>query len=109
MLLRHSIFHADPHPGNISVDNDGTLILYDYGMVGSLDNETRIRFQFVKVLKKLLEEKELLKEAHIEEIKVSFKRVKGVAPLLKTYLETQQHYQKTQQRSYNFLGGIKEE
>jgi predicted unusual protein kinase regulating ubiquinone biosynthesis (AarF/ABC1/UbiB family) len=43
MLLRDSIFHADPHPGNISVDNDGTIILYDYGMVGRLDNETRIR------------------------------------------------------------------
>jgi predicted unusual protein kinase regulating ubiquinone biosynthesis (AarF/ABC1/UbiB family) len=43
MLLRHSIFHADPHPGNISVDNDGTIILYDYGMVGRLDNETRVR------------------------------------------------------------------
>jgi predicted unusual protein kinase regulating ubiquinone biosynthesis (AarF/ABC1/UbiB family) len=43
MLLRDSIFHADPHPGNISVDNDGTIILYDYGMVGRLDNETRVR------------------------------------------------------------------
>jgi len=43
MLLRHSIFHADPHPGNISVTDDGKLILYDYGMVGRLDNETRLR------------------------------------------------------------------
>jgi len=43
MLLRHSLFHADPHPGNISVTNDGKLILYDYGMVGRLDNETRLR------------------------------------------------------------------
>lgn len=43
MLLRHSIFHADPHPGNISVTDDGKLILYDYGMVGKLDNETRLR------------------------------------------------------------------
>lgn len=43
MLLRHSVFHADPHPGNISVSNDGRLILYDYGMVGRLDNETRLR------------------------------------------------------------------
>ena len=43
MLLRHSIFHADPHPGNISVTNDGRLILYDYGMVGKLDNDTRLR------------------------------------------------------------------
>jgi predicted unusual protein kinase regulating ubiquinone biosynthesis (AarF/ABC1/UbiB family) len=43
MLLRHNIFHADPHPGNISVADDGRLILYDYGMVGRLDSETRIR------------------------------------------------------------------
>lgn len=43
MLLRYSTFHADPHPGNISVADDGKLILYDYGMVGKLDNETRLR------------------------------------------------------------------
>jgi len=43
MLLHHEIFHADPHPGNISVTNDGSLILYDFGMVGRLDNETRLR------------------------------------------------------------------
>ncbi len=211
MLLRHSIFHADPHPGNISVDDDGTIILYDYGMVGRLDNETRVRlvrlylgliekdpsrtvdvlielgtlepglnryvvekgidlsiqsmygkqidkmevkalmdlsnktmakfpfrlpknlalymrmasiiegiyhhhrvrFHFVKVLKNLLEEEGLLKEAYVEEIRVSFKRfAKGieaslsVAPLLKTYLETQQQHQSRQRRCYNFFGGI---
>jgi predicted unusual protein kinase regulating ubiquinone biosynthesis (AarF/ABC1/UbiB family) len=43
MLLRHDIFHADPHPGNISVDALGRLVLYDYGMVGRLDSDTRIR------------------------------------------------------------------
>jgi predicted unusual protein kinase regulating ubiquinone biosynthesis (AarF/ABC1/UbiB family) len=43
MLLRHEIFHADPHPGNISVTNDGSLILYDFGMVGRLDTQTRLK------------------------------------------------------------------
>lgn len=43
MLLRDSIFHADPHPGNISIADDGSLILYDFGMVGRIDNETRMR------------------------------------------------------------------
>ncbi len=43
MLLRHAVFHADPHPGNISVSDDGRLILYDYGMVGRLDAETRMQ------------------------------------------------------------------
>ncbi|GIS96484.1 MAG: hypothetical protein CM1200mP23_2900 [Nitrososphaerota archaeon] len=37
MLLRHSIFHADPHPGNISVKDDGSLILYDFGMIGKAE------------------------------------------------------------------------
>lgn len=43
MLLKHSIFHADPHPGNISITDDGKLILYDYGMVGRINNETRLK------------------------------------------------------------------
>ncbi|RNJ77434.1 MAG: AarF/ABC1/UbiB kinase family protein [Nitrosopumilus sp. H13] len=43
MLLKHSIFHADPHPGNISITDDGRLILYDYGMVGRINDETRSR------------------------------------------------------------------
>lgn len=43
MLLKHDIFHSDPHPGNISVTKDGTLILYDFGMVGKLDPDTRLK------------------------------------------------------------------
>ena len=43
MLLQHSIFHADPHPGNISVTNAGEIILYDFGMVGRLENQTRLK------------------------------------------------------------------
>ncbi|MCL6090547.1 MAG: AarF/UbiB family protein [Candidatus Thermoplasmatota archaeon] len=41
MLLRNDIFHADPHPGNISVTDDGKIILYDFGMVGTLDGKTK--------------------------------------------------------------------
>ncbi len=41
MLLRDDIFHADPHPGNISITPDGKIILYDFGMVGTLDRKTR--------------------------------------------------------------------
>ena len=43
MLLRHNIFHADPHPGNISITENGIIILYDFGMVGRLDSKTRLR------------------------------------------------------------------
>ena len=53
MLLKHSIFHADPHPGNISVTDDGRLILYDYGMVGRINNETR--FKLIRLYLALVE------------------------------------------------------
>jgi len=39
-ILRDGFFHADPHPGNIQVMPDGTIIFLDLGMVGTL-NESR--------------------------------------------------------------------
>lgn len=53
MLLKHSIFHADPHPGNISVTDTGKLILYDFGMVGRVNNETR--FKLIRLYLALVE------------------------------------------------------
>ncbi|MCI4434629.1 MAG: AarF/UbiB family protein [Thermoplasmata archaeon] len=41
MVIKDNVFHADPHPGNIYVDENGHLILYDFGMVGRLDKKTR--------------------------------------------------------------------
>jgi predicted unusual protein kinase regulating ubiquinone biosynthesis (AarF/ABC1/UbiB family) len=51
MLLSQNLFHADPHPGNISIkveeSPDGKkltkIVLYDFGMTGTLDPETRIK------------------------------------------------------------------
>jgi ubiquinone biosynthesis protein len=33
MLLRHRVFHADPHPGNFLVRSGPTLVVLDYGAV----------------------------------------------------------------------------
>ncbi len=36
-VLRDGFFHADPHPGNIQVLPDGTIVFLDLGMIGRLD------------------------------------------------------------------------
>ena len=41
MMLVHGLFHADPHPGNMHVAEDGRIILLDFGMVVRVPLELR--------------------------------------------------------------------
>jgi ubiquinone biosynthesis protein len=41
MVFVSGFFHADPHPGNVFVQPDGTLALVDYGMVGRVEDANR--------------------------------------------------------------------
>lgn len=41
MLLVEGFMHADPHPGNILVQEDGTIVLLDWGMAYQLSRHTR--------------------------------------------------------------------
>ena len=41
-MLINGYFHADPHPGNLLVNNQGELILLDFGMVKSIPNNIRV-------------------------------------------------------------------
>ena len=41
MMLVHGLFHADPHPGNVHVSEDGRIILLDFGMVVRVPLELR--------------------------------------------------------------------
>ncbi len=40
-VIRDGFFHADPHPSNFFIDEDGNIILIDFGMVGKLTKSTR--------------------------------------------------------------------
>jgi predicted unusual protein kinase regulating ubiquinone biosynthesis (AarF/ABC1/UbiB family) len=37
MIVSDGVFHADPHPGNLAVQPDGTVVFYDFGMSGRVD------------------------------------------------------------------------
>ncbi len=41
MVLKDGFYHADPHPGNILVQQDGTIVLLDFGAVATLNPKMR--------------------------------------------------------------------
>ncbi|MGE0265305.1 MAG: ABC1 kinase family protein [Candidatus Obscuribacterales bacterium] len=41
-LLEDGFFHADPHPGNMRVMEDGRIGIFDFGMVGKLEPELKM-------------------------------------------------------------------
>lgn len=41
MVLVHGVYHADPHPGNVAIDDQGRVVLYDFGIVRTLSREIR--------------------------------------------------------------------
>ncbi|MBD1887971.1 AarF/ABC1/UbiB kinase family protein [Coleofasciculus sp. FACHB-SPT9] len=53
-LLQDGFFQADPHPGNMAVSQDGSLIFYDFGMMAELKSIAKDQMirTFFAVLKK---------------------------------------------------------
>ena len=48
-IFEFGYFHSDPHPGNILVKPDGTLILIDFGMLGKLMKQDKFAFANVMI------------------------------------------------------------
>jgi len=40
-IIKKGFFHADPHPGNISIDETGNLIFYDFGLMVEVKSELK--------------------------------------------------------------------
>ena len=41
MIFTHGFYHADPHPGNLVITDEGTIGLLDFGMVGRISEQLR--------------------------------------------------------------------
>ena len=44
MVFKNGFYHADPHPGNILVQKEGSMVLLDFGAVATLKPEMRTGF-----------------------------------------------------------------
>jgi len=54
MIFIDGVFHADPHPGNIFVGKNNTPLLLDFGMVGYISKELRVKISevFISIINK---------------------------------------------------------
>ncbi len=43
MIVEDGVYHADPHPGNLAVQEDGSIVFYDFGMSGRVDEFVQAR------------------------------------------------------------------
>ena len=44
-VLQSGYIHCDPHPGNIGINNEGKIVLYDFGMVTRFDGNIKEYFR----------------------------------------------------------------
>ncbi|MBN9655200.1 AarF/ABC1/UbiB kinase family protein [Halobacillus sp. GSS1] len=83
-FLYAGMFHSDPHPGNLMLKEDGTVVVIDFGMVGEIKNEDAnsirkmiqgfILDDYDRVIESLQEMDFLLPDADTEKVKKLLKQ-----------------------------------
>jgi ubiquinone biosynthesis protein len=74
MIYEHGFFHADPHPANILVREDGHISLIDFGIAGRLTEKDR--FNLLELFMDVLDEKIERVPRRLESLGVEFPREK---------------------------------
>ncbi|WP_226581540.1 ABC1 kinase family protein [Halobacillus litoralis] len=127
-FLYAGMFHSDPHPGNIMLKEDGTIVMIDFGMVGEIKNEDAnsirtmiqgfILDDYDRVIEALQEMDFLLPDADTEKVKKLLKQTTDMylegnfdkldAHMMNDMLEDVQQFVKEQPiqlpADYAFLG-----
>ena len=89
-MLLNGYFHADPHPGNLLIRKDGTLVLLDFGMVKRISNPARIAII------------EMVKSAHEQDFELYISSCKRLGVI--AYEAPQDQMTELAQRMFDIFG-----
>jgi ubiquinone biosynthesis protein len=78
-VFEHGFFHADPHPGNLHILPNDVICIFDFGMVGRLDDELKLQLTELllsilrrdvdHIISQLIYSGELVEESNLKSLK----------------------------------------
>ncbi len=78
-VFEHGFFHADPHPGNLHILPNNVICIFDFGMVGRLDDELKqqltelllsvLKRDVDKIISQLIYSGDLIEETNLKSLK----------------------------------------
>ncbi|WP_303720993.1 AarF/ABC1/UbiB kinase family protein [Malonomonas rubra] len=78
-VFEHGFFHADPHPGNLYILPNNVICIFDFGMVGRLDEDLKLQLTELllsilrrdvdHIISQLLYSGELVDESNLKSLK----------------------------------------